>query len=81
MIQAAPVTSYSSLVQLKLLADGQEFELADIGPDAVSLRESASLPPCIGEVSMTVDGRERIWNVSLPEGVIAPNRLVAIQRL
>ena len=81
MIQAAPVTSYSSLVQLKLLANGQEYELADIGPDAVSLRETTLLPPCVGKVSMTVDGHERVWNVSLPEGVVAANRLVRIQRL
>ena len=81
MIQAAPVTSYSSTVRLKLIADGREFDLASIGPDAISLRTAVSLAPCEGRVVMTVDGHERVWNVSLPEGAVIPNRLVPVQLL
>lgn len=81
MIQPVPVTSYSSTVQLKLIAGEREFELASIGPDTISLRTPVSLAPCEGRVLMTVDGHERVWNVSLPEGVVATNRLVRVQRL
>lgn len=81
MIQPAPLTGYSSTVQLKLITADREFELSSIGPDSISLRTPISLEPCHARVVMTVDGHERIWNVSLPEGADLSNRFVPIQRL
>jgi hypothetical protein len=81
MIRPAPLTGYSSTVQLKLITADREFELASIGPDSISLRTPISLEPCNGRVLMTVDGHERNWNVLLPEGADLSNRFVTIRRL
>ena len=81
MIQPAPLTGYSSTVQLKLITADGEFELASIGPDSISLRTPISLEPCSARVLMTVDGYERIWNVSLPDGADLSNRFIRVQSL
>ena len=77
MRSRAAAASSSSL----WIAAGREFDLVSIGPEAISLRTAVSLAPCEGCVVMTVDGHERVWNVSLPEGAVVPNRLVPVQRL
>lgn len=81
MIQPAPLTGYSSTVTLRLITAEREFELASIGPDSISLRSPISLEPCTARVLMTVDGHERIWNVSLPEGADLSNRFIRVQSL
>ena len=81
MIQPVPVTGYSSTVQLKLITADSEYDLASIGPDSISLRTPISLAPCHARVLMTVDGHERIWNVSLPEGADLSNRFIRVQSL
>jgi hypothetical protein len=48
------------------------FELGQIGPDRIILREPAELPPGPAEVVMHVDSFERRWQVYLPDG-ISPN--------
>ena len=81
MIQPVPVTGHSSTVQLKLITADREFDLASIGPDSISLRTPISLEPCHASVLMTVDGHERIWNVSLPDGADLSDRFIRVQSL
>jgi hypothetical protein len=70
-MSANPATGYSAAVRLRLEAEGQSFELAQIGPEKVILRAPASLPPCRAEVVMDVDDFTRRWLVALPEGIAA----------
>ncbi len=62
-------TSYSSTVRLELNVGDQTFELAEIGPETVFLRKPVSIPPCAAEIVMYIDGRRRVWQVELPDGL------------
>ena len=62
-------TSYSSTVRLELIVGDQTFELAEIGPETVFLRKPVSIPPCEAEIVMHIDGRRRVWQVELPDGL------------
>jgi hypothetical protein len=61
--------SHSATVKLELRIGDSNFELAEIGPDSVYLRNPTSQPPCNAEVVMHIDGRRRVWNVHLPDGL------------
>ena len=50
---------------------GWTHKLSSIGPDGISLREPAELPPCDAEVVMHVNDQERRWAVYLPDGISA----------
>jgi hypothetical protein len=65
------VAGYSSEVQLFLIVEGRSYSLAQIGPDFVTLREPAELPPAEAEVVMIIDGREQNrWAVTLEHGAV-----------
>ena len=57
------------------------YELAEIGPTWVYLREPLSLPPCDAEVVMTVDGHRETWPVALPNGCSLDSPTVLTTRL
>ena len=61
---------YSSDVQLSLIVAGREYELSQIGPTGVRLREPADLPAGEAEIVMLVDGEECRWTVILPDGAV-----------
>jgi hypothetical protein len=65
---------YSANVRLCLLVGEDSFELAAIGPDEISLREPADLPPGPAEIVMHVDSFERRWQVYLPDGISPQSR-------
>ena len=56
---------YSADVRLTLLVGNTVVPLAQISRDWVMLRENLDVAPGRAEVVMTVDGRERRWDVSL----------------
>ena len=72
---------YSASVRLELWINDVAHELAEIGPTWVYLREPLSLPPCAGEVVMTVDGHRETWPVALPNGCSPDSPTVTTTRL
>ena len=69
MTQSQVGTTYSSTVRLELRIGEQLFELAEIGPGTIFLRNPVFLPPCEAEIVMYVDGRRRCWQIELPDGL------------
>lgn len=67
-------TGHSAQVRLHLIVGDRTLELASIGPNGISLRETAELPPCEAEVVMYVDDFEDRWSVYLPDGITAQSR-------
>lgn len=63
-----PRSGHSAEVELLLLVGDRLLSLSEIGPSHVTLREPIELPPTRGEIIMRVDGRERRWQVQLPDG-------------
>ena len=61
---------YSSDVRLWLTVADQMYPLAQIWHDHIIFRNAVELPPCEGEVLMTVDGRPRRWRVRLEDGAV-----------
>jgi hypothetical protein len=59
------VMPFSAKVDLKLIVEGRTFQL---GPDRLIFRKARSLPPCEGEIVMTIDNQEQRWKVVLPNG-------------
>jgi len=76
MNSAPTSTGYSAYVRLQLVLGDRTLELSSIGPDGISLREPAELPPCEAEVVMNVDDFEHRWPVYLPDGISANSREV-----
>ncbi len=72
-------TGHSATVRLELNVGDQVFELAEIGPDTVFLRNPISLPPCEAEIVMHIDGRRRVWRVDLPDGLSTDSALAKTQ--
>jgi len=75
-MNTAHTTGYSAQVRLHLVIGGQEFELGQIGPDRIILRESIEYPPGPAEVVMHVNDIEDRWQVYLPNGITANSREV-----
>lgn len=73
------VMPYSAKVDLKLIVGSQTYQLGQVGPDRLIFREALSLPPCEGEVVMTIDDDEQRWKVSLPNGSSANSPVVMTQ--
>ena len=65
---AAIRENYSGTVKIRLLMGEQDFELSKLGPEYIVFRQAVELPPCHGEIVMTIDQREHRWTVNLPEG-------------
>lgn len=61
--------AYSADVRMRLHIDGRTFPIGQLGPDFVILDDPIDHPPSEAEISVSIDGRARIWRVELPEGV------------
>ena len=60
---------HSADVQIYLNVNGFVLPVGQLGPEFLILRESTEHPPVEAEIVMSIDGRERRWNVYLPEGI------------
>ena len=63
--------AYSADVRMQLSIDGHTLSLGQLGPDFIILRNPTDHPPSEAEIAVWIDGRERRWNVYLPEGISA----------
>ena len=66
-------SGHSADVRIQLNVNGHSLNVAQLGPDFLTVRDNIEHPPTEGEIVMSIDGRERRWNVFLPEG-ISPDR-------
>ncbi|MEZ5386869.1 MAG: hypothetical protein R3F13_15265 [Prosthecobacter sp.] len=66
---SSPKTGYSATVQMFLEIDGVRHDVSHMGPEFVILAKPQKYPPCVGVVSLCVDGRLKQWPVRLPDGV------------
>ena len=62
---------YSADVRMQLSINGHVMSIAQLGPDFIILRDRKEYPPATGEIAVWIDGRERRWNVNLPDGIHA----------
>ena len=54
---------------MTLLLNGQTIPIAQMGPDFLVLDASGEHPPCVADVTLSLDGHEQRWSVRLPEGI------------
>ena len=59
---------------MHLSVNGHVFQIGQLGPDFIILREPVDHPPADGEITFSIDGRERRWFVRLPDGIAADSR-------
>lgn len=62
---------FSSEVTLRLLIDGQELEVWQVGPDFFELHKPFSTATTNATLVITVDGNERRQQIVLPQGLSA----------
>jgi hypothetical protein len=67
-----PQTSGRSAdVRMELCVNGYVLSIGQLGPDFLILDKPADHPPAEAEIAVWIDGRERRWNVHLPDGIAA----------
>src|SRR5207253_270795 len=49
--------------------NGRVFDIGQLGPDFVILRDAGDHPPAEAEITFSIDGRTRRWPVLLPDGI------------
>lgn len=54
------------------------LSIAQMGPEFLLLSDPVECPPCSGQIWLSIDGRERTWEVRLPKGITAASRRVEI---
>ena len=75
------VNSHSALVTLELRAAGLCVPLAQVAHDFAIPLESVDLPPCEGEILMTVDGELTRMSVALHEGGQIGRRRIPLSKI
>lgn len=56
---------------MHLTLGGHVLSIGQLGPDFIILREPTDHPPTDAEIAVSIDARERRWNVHLPDGISA----------
>ena len=62
---------YSADVRMEMCVNGFVLAIAQLGPDFVILDKPNDHPPTEAQIAVWIDGRERRWNVHLPDGIDA----------
>ncbi len=71
-------TGYSADVRLRLAINERVIDLVQVAPEFLVVERPFNLPPCQGEVIVTVDGVESRRRVSLVDGVSDTSKFVRI---
>ena len=74
------IMHHSADVQMALSVGGQVLPIGRLGPNYVVLDRSIDYPPSQAEISLSVDGKCRNWQVSLVDGLSAACRRVRIAK-
>jgi hypothetical protein len=72
---------YTPDVQLAFVLGEKSYALSSIAETYIEFREPVELPPCEGEVVMTVDRRVERWGVVLKRGASPIERKTRIASL
>jgi hypothetical protein len=80
MLTSLGHTGHSADVKMHLLLEGQILSVGQLGPDFLILDKAIDHPPAGARLFLAVDGKEREWDVHLPEGMSAGSRRVVIAR-
>lgn len=59
---------------MELRVNGRVFDVGQLGPDFLILRDATAHPPAQGEMMVAIDGQVKRWQVLLPDG-IAPDQV------
>jgi hypothetical protein len=70
MDDASTFTGYSPPIRITLEVDGLAFDVAEVGPDHVTLRSSRDCAPMRAALIVNIDGRVKHRQVMLPEGIL-----------
>ncbi len=54
---------------MELAVNGYILPIAQLAPNFLMLREPTDHQPASAEIMVSIDGRERRWNVYLPDGI------------
>lgn len=65
--------AYSADVRMHLCVNGDTFVIGHLGPTFLILDNPIDHPAGKGEITMSIDGRVRRWQVHLPDGISATN--------
>jgi hypothetical protein len=76
MIQLAK-QAHSAKVRLRLLVNGDDLEVAQVGDGSCILRDHRPHPSSDAQLVITVDGHTETYNVFLCHGITADSREVA----
>ena len=63
---------------MRLLVNGGSIPVKQLGPDFLLVDTPFDHPPGDASMVLQVDQSERRWNVSLPDGISADSKRVAI---
>jgi hypothetical protein len=70
MTDAASITGYSPPIRITLEVDGMSFDVAEVGPDHVTLRSPRDCGPMQAVLVVDIDGRIKRRQLMLPEGIL-----------
>ena len=76
-----PDAGYSPPLTIDLTLHGEQYEVAAIGPDAVTLRHPRTAPPGHGVVCVSIDGRPILYHVDLFDGIDPDRKKQAFRHL
>ena len=62
---------HSAEVRISLSIGDRLFNVAQLGPDYLILRDASDHPPTVGEITLSIDGKVTRWPVELPDGIRA----------
>jgi len=69
MSDVTPVTGYSPPIRISLEANGVAFDVAEAGPDHVTLRSPRECAPMRAVLIVNIDGRIKRRQLMLPDGI------------
>jgi len=70
MSDATSFTGYSPPIRITLEADKTSFDVAEVGPDHVTLRSPRDFAPMQAMLIVNIDGRIKRRQLMLPEGIL-----------
>jgi len=70
--------NHSAKVRIQLAVNGIVFNVAQLGPDFIVIRDPADHPRSIAELTMSIDGSLRHWPVDLVDGINMSQRKTRI---
>lgn len=76
----APATAHSAQVHMRLIVDGAELPIAQLGPDFLILETPVDMAVTTAEIVLQVDASERRWPVTLPECLRAAEQRTRLAR-